>query len=112
MSYSGAAMNVQTKPTQDAAALVAELGARAKAAAMTLRNAATAAKNQALSDAARLIRGERRAILAANARDIEAAQAAGMSSALPDRLLLDEAGIEGVAPGRDHVVALPGPVGG
>jgi len=30
MSYTGAAMNVQTKPAEDAATIVAELGARAK----------------------------------------------------------------------------------
>ena len=53
MSYSGAAMNVQTKPAEDAAAVVAELGRRAKTAAAALRTASTDAKNQALSDAAR-----------------------------------------------------------
>src|ERR1700761_4557263 len=58
-------MNVQTKP-EDAAQIVAELGRRAKAAAMALRNATTAAKNKALTDGARLIRGEKVAILAAN----------------------------------------------
>jgi len=77
MSYTGAAMNVQTKPTEDAATIVAGLGARAKAAAVALRNAGTTAKNKALVEGARLIRGERAAILAANARDIEAAKAAG-----------------------------------
>ena len=111
MSYTGEAMNVHTKPSQDAAAIVAELGARAKAAAAALRNAGTTAKNQALTEAARLIRAEKPAILAANARDIDAAKAAGMSSALQDRLLLDEARIEAMARGLDDIVALPDPVG-
>jgi glutamate-5-semialdehyde dehydrogenase len=103
-------MNVHTKP-EDAAAIVAELGRRAKAAAVVLRNADTAAKNKALSDGARLIRGDRAAILAANARDIEAAKAAGMSGALQDRLLLNDARIEAMAKGLDDIAALPDPVG-
>jgi glutamate-5-semialdehyde dehydrogenase len=104
-------MNVETKPAEDVAAIVAALGRRAKAAAAALRNAATEAKNRALVEAARLIRAEKAAILAANARDIEAAKAAGMSSALQDRLLLNEVRIEGMAKGLDDIVALPDPVG-
>ncbi|WP_020697943.1 glutamate-5-semialdehyde dehydrogenase [Reyranella massiliensis] len=104
-------MNVQTKPAEDAASIVAELGRRAKTAAAALRTAPTDAKNKALADAARMIRGEKAAILAANARDIDAAKAAGMSNALQDRLLLNDARIEGMAKGLDDIVALPDPVG-
>ena len=104
-------MNVQTKPAEDAAAIVAELGVRAREAAVALRNAATAAKNRALADAARLIRAERPSILAANAKDIETAKAAGMTAALQDRLLLNDARVEGMAKGLDDIVALPDPVG-
>ena len=46
-------MNVQTKPADDIAALLAELGRRAKQAAATLRNAPTQTKNSALTQAAR-----------------------------------------------------------
>ncbi|ODU00028.1 MAG: glutamate-5-semialdehyde dehydrogenase [Rhodospirillales bacterium SCN 65-16] len=104
-------MNVQTKSAEDAASIVAELGRRAKTAAAALRTAPTDAKNKALADAAHLIRGEKAAILTANARDIDAAKAAGMSSALQDRLLLNDARIEGMAKGLDDIVALPDPVG-
>src|SRR5690242_1840033 len=108
-------MNVQTKPPSDqgsdAARIVAELGRRAKTAAAALRNATTAAKNKALTDGARLIRAGSAAILAANARDLEAAKAAGLSSALQDRLLLNDARIEAMAKGLDDIVALPDPVG-
>lgn len=108
-------MNVQTKPPSDdrtdAAVLVADLGRRAKLAAAALRTASTDAKNKALGDAAGLIRSQKAEILAANARDIAAAQAAGMSSALQDRLLLNDARIEGMAKGLDDIVALPDPVG-
>jgi glutamate-5-semialdehyde dehydrogenase len=104
-------MNVQTKTPEDAAAVTAVLGQRAKAAAAALRNATTEAKNRALVEGARLIRAEKAAILSANARDIEAAKAAGMASALQDRLLLNDARIESMAKGLDDIVALPDPVG-
>ena len=104
-------MNALTKPAEDAAAIVAELGRRARNAAVALRNASTEAKNRALADAARLIRAERPAILAANAKDIEAAKAAGMTAALQDRLLLNDARIEGMAKGLDDIADLPDPVG-
>ena len=104
-------MNVQTKPADDAVAIVADLGRRAKAAAVALRNATTDAKNKALLEGARLIRAEKAAILAANAQDIAAAKAAGMTSALQDRLLLNDARIESMAKGLDDIAALPDPVG-
>ena len=104
-------MNVQTKPTEDAVAIVAELGRRAKAAAVALRNAGTEAKNRALAEAAHLIRHEKATILSANAKDIAAAQAADMATALQDRLLLNDARVEAMAKGLDDIVALPDPVG-
>jgi glutamate-5-semialdehyde dehydrogenase len=104
-------MNALTKPAEDAAALVAGLGRRAKDAAVALRNAGTDAKNHALTEAAKLLRSEKQAILTANARDIEAAKQAGMSPALQDRLLLDDARVEAMAKGLDDIVALPDPVG-
>jgi glutamate-5-semialdehyde dehydrogenase len=104
-------MNVQTKPTEDAAVIVAALGQRARQAAATLRNATTAAKNKALAEGARLIRAESAAILAANALDIAAAQQSGMNEAMQDRLLLNAARIEGMAAALDDIAALPDPVG-
>ena len=105
------ATGVARSQPEDAAAIVAALGQRAKAAAVALRNAGTAAKNEALTEGARLIRAEKAAILAANARDIQAAKAAGMSTALQDRLLLDDARVEAMARGLDEIAALPDPVG-
>ncbi|MBX9947479.1 MAG: glutamate-5-semialdehyde dehydrogenase [Reyranella sp.] len=104
-------MNVQTKPAEDAVAIMAELGRRAKGAAVALRTAGTETKNRALTEAARLIRGEKAAILAANAQDIAAARTAGMTAALQDRLLLDDARVEAMARGLDDIAALPDPVG-
>jgi glutamate-5-semialdehyde dehydrogenase len=104
-------MNVQTKPVEDVAAIVADLGQRAKRAAVALRNATTEAKNRALGEAARLIRAERATILSANALDIATAKTAGMNEAMQDRLLLTDARVEGMAKGLDDIVALPDPVG-
>lgn len=105
-------MNVQTKPADsDPAAIVRDLGQRAKAAAAALRTASSEAKNTALREAARLIRAERGQILAANARDMDAARAGGLNDAMLDRLLLNDARVEGMATGLDDIVALPDPVG-
>ncbi len=107
-------MNVQTKPVEteaDAAAIVHALGRQARAAAVALRTATTEAKNAALREAARLIRAERAAIIAANVSDMEAARGNGLTDALLDRLLLNEARVEGMAAGLDDIVALPDPVG-
>jgi glutamate-5-semialdehyde dehydrogenase len=104
-------MNAKTLPAEDTAALIAALGARARAAAAGLRTAATAAKNTALAEAARLIRADAASILAANEKDIAAARAAGMTAALQDRLLLSDARIEAMARGLDDIAALPDPVG-
>jgi glutamate-5-semialdehyde dehydrogenase len=108
-------MKIQTKPAPksaaDIAALVADLGQRAKRAAAALRNAGTDAKNKALAEAGRLIRAESAAILAANALDVAAAKAAGMNEAMQDRLLLTAPRVEGMAKGLDDIVALPDPVG-
>ena len=107
-------MNVQTKPVEtqdDVATMVRALGRQARAAATALRTATTEAKNAALREAARLIRAERAAIIAANARDMEAARGNGLTDALLDRLLLNDARVEGMAAGLDDIVALPDPVG-
>ena len=106
-------MNVQIKPPveNDVTQIVAALGARARIAAATLRTAPTAAKNHALTEAAHLIRAEAAAILDANARDLAAGRAAGMTEALLDRLMLNGERLEAMAHGLDEIAALPDPVG-
>src|SRR5262249_20831656 len=99
------------RPEEDSAARAAALGRHARQAAVALRNATPPTKNRALAEAARLIRSERTAILTANAKDIDAAKAAGMTAALQDRLLLNDARVEAMAKGLDDIVALPDPVG-
>jgi glutamate-5-semialdehyde dehydrogenase len=96
-------------PQSDVQALMQQLGAAAVEAAGVLALASTAQKNQALEAAAAAIRAQQAAILAANAQDIEAAH--GLSSALLDRLRLDEGRISAMARGLEEVAALTDPIG-
>ena len=65
----------------------------------------------ALLHAARSLQDKAAQILAANAQDIEAATKAGLSSAMIDRLRLDEERLAGIAGAVEAVAALPSPVG-
>ena len=96
---------------QDIAALMAPIGRAAVEAAQVLALAATAQKNAALAAAAASLRARRGEILAANARDMKAGEAAGLSGAMIDRLRLDEARIESMAMGVEQVAALADPIG-
>jgi glutamate-5-semialdehyde dehydrogenase len=95
----------------DAAALIADMGHRARAAAATLARADTAQKAAALTAAAAALRRMEPAILAANAEDVAAGEANGLSGALLDRLRLDPKRLEGIAGALEAVAALPDPVG-
>ena len=98
----------------DAAGIRTEVEARcraARAALPSLAEAPRAVKDAALTAAARLIRGRTREILAANAQDLAAAEAAGRSAAYLDRLRLDPARVEAIAGALEAVAALPDPVG-
>ena len=68
-------------------------------------------KNRALLAAAEALRDNVATILAANALDMEAARAKGLSDAMLDRLLLDDARIVAMADGVASVAELPDPVG-
>jgi len=104
-------MTIDTPDRLDIAALMQGIGAAAKDAAARLATAPTAAKNAALTAAARHLRDGRAALLAANAKDLAAGRAKGLSAAMLDRLALNEARIEAMAKGLEEVAALPDPVG-
>jgi glutamate-5-semialdehyde dehydrogenase len=87
------------------------IGRRARAAAHALSLASPAAKSQALRAAADSLRQATPAILAANAKDLDAARAAGRPSAFIDRLLLNETRIEATAKGVEEIAELADPVG-
>ena len=95
----------------EATTVITGLGIQARAAAQTMRMAETGAKNSTLTLAATVIRREMNEILAANALDMEAAEASGLEPALKDRLLLNGDRIEAMAAGLEQVAALPDPVG-
>jgi glutamate-5-semialdehyde dehydrogenase len=96
---------------QDADALIAAMGARARAAATILAAAPTAIKADALVRAAALMRDRAETILAANAEDMARATASGMAPAMLDRLKLDTGRLEGIAAALEAVSVLPDPVG-
>ncbi len=95
----------------DTAALIARMAQRARRAAVQLAAMPTPAKAAALRAAAAAIRADTQAIQAANAEDMAAAEADGLSGALLDRLKLDAGRIEAMAAGVEAVAALADPVG-
>jgi len=97
--------------SEDVGALMRDIGARARASARQLALAPPEVKRAGLKAAADAIRRAAPAILAANAEDVAAAKASGMSGSMLDRLTLNEARLEGTAAAVDEIVELPDPVG-
>lgn len=92
-------------------ALMAEIGARAKAASTDLAMASAETKTHALEAAADAILAESETIIAANSLDMEFAQQKGLSGAMLDRLLLNAERIESMADGLRSVANQTDPVG-
>ncbi|HET9375648.1 MAG TPA: glutamate-5-semialdehyde dehydrogenase [Chthoniobacterales bacterium] len=90
---------------------VLEIGAQARNAARALARNTTAEKTAALSAAADQIERSSERILTANEADMKSATAAGLSSAMLDRLRLDSARVKALAKSVRQVGALPDPVG-
>src|SRR3954469_14526186 len=84
-------------PPADVGALMEQIGRAALDASSVLAQASTQQKNAALVAAAKAIRSGVIDILAANAKDMDAARARNLTGALLDRLKLDESRIEGIA---------------
>ncbi len=91
--------------------MIAEMGARARSAALVLAAMPSAFKAAALALAAESIRAASAEIVAANVEDMTRASEAGLSGALLDRLRLDEARVAAMADGVAAVAALADPVG-
>src|SRR5215467_9464433 len=102
---------LKTVEAADVAALMHDIGRRAREAARVLALAETAQKDRALAAMAAAIRARSADILAANAQDVAEAKAAGATAAFVDRLALDERRIAAMADGLDVVRALADPVG-
>jgi len=96
---------------QDIPRYMTEMGARARAAATAMARASTAAKNDALTRLAALLRDSVAELDAANAKDIDAAVAAGLAAPMVDRLRLGAKVIATVAEGCEQLAAMPDPIG-
>ncbi|WP_298491749.1 glutamate-5-semialdehyde dehydrogenase [uncultured Maritimibacter sp.] len=99
------------KDAENIPALMQDLGRRAKAAARELAFAPSDAKRQALESAADALWTKRGEIIAANAKDLDFGRDKGLSPAMMDRLMLDEARIRSMCDGLRAVAAQDDPVG-
>lgn len=88
-----------------------ELGIRAKRAAKTLALALPEDKNKALLKIAEELKVRSAEIIDANKKDLDTAKANGMSSAMLDRLTLDEKRVFSAAEGIIELCKLADPVG-
>jgi len=88
-----------------------EKGKAAKAASKKLAFLPTEVKNKALLNIADALTARQNEILAANKLDYKESEAAGMSTAMLDRLMLNQDRLEGIANDVKTVAALPDPVG-
>ena len=88
-----------------------EMGRKARAAALALAVLSEGKKNEILRAMAAGIREAAPAILEANAEDLAAGAGRGLTSAMLDRLRLDQGRLEAVAAGVEKVAGLPDPVG-
>jgi glutamate-5-semialdehyde dehydrogenase len=97
--------------TQTPEMLIAMMGARARRAASELALTSSAQKAEALIAAAKSLRASSAKIILANRADMERGAANGLSSAMLDRLRLDEARVAAVADAVEQVATLADPVG-
>jgi len=91
--------------------LLEKIGARARAAARRLATLSPETKNRALLAIADALLAEAAAIKEANSKDLEAGKAKGLSSAMLDRLMLDDKRIAAMAKALQQVALLEDPVG-
>ena len=87
------------------------LGKQARAASRAIASADANQKNRALLAMAAAIRRDAPVLLSANARDMQAARAAGLDAALLDRLEISAKSVAAMAEGLEQIAALPDPVG-
>ncbi|MEQ8205592.1 MAG: glutamate-5-semialdehyde dehydrogenase [Woeseia sp.] len=98
-------------PEMALAATMDALGAAARKGGQRLAQASATARNKALVSAAGLVRERKSLIAAANEKDMDSARQRGLSGAMLDRLMLDDARIESMASGLESIATLPDPLG-
>ena len=99
------------KDMAEAGQLIDSLGKAARAAAVELAQAPSAAKSLALNAAADAVLSRIDDILAANAKDLDFARQKGLSDAMLDRLRLDGDRLAGIAKSLREIADQPDPVG-
>ncbi|SMX35238.1 glutamate-5-semialdehyde dehydrogenase [Actibacterium lipolyticum] len=99
------------KDMDNISSMMADIGKRARAAAAELGFAPSEKKVAALNAAADAVWSRRAEIVDANAKDMELAREKGLTPAMLDRLMLDEARIEGMVKGLRTVADQKDPVG-
>ncbi|MCT4577560.1 glutamate-5-semialdehyde dehydrogenase [Donghicola sp.] len=99
------------KDVEDISSMMAELGQRARAAAKVLSTAPAEAKTRALNAAADALWASRAEVIAENAKDLEFGRNKGLTDAMMDRLMLDDARIQGICDGLRSVAGQDDPVG-
>ncbi|CAG2091145.1 glutamate-5-semialdehyde dehydrogenase [Xanthomonas arboricola pv. juglandis] len=87
------------------------LALQCRDAAQVLSQLSASAKQALLEAMAAALEQDAAMILAANARDLEAARAKGVGTAMLDRLALDDRRLAGIAAALREVAQLPDPVG-
>ncbi len=90
---------------------ITEMAKAARVASKALARMSSVEKSAGLNAVSRSIRKSAETILAANALDLEAGKARGLSSAMLDRLLLTPERLEGVAAAVESIAILRDPVG-
>ena len=91
--------------------LAYRLAESAQDAVPALARLSSKTKTKILRDVARQMRKSKNVILAANRRDVGAANKSGLSSAMMDRLTLNEKRIEATAKAAEEVAKLNDPIG-
>ena len=87
------------------------LGSQAKIAARQLATASSAQKDASLQNAANELRADAANIIAANQKDLRLAEAENVGAARLDRIMLDDARLEGIAKALEAIIQLDDPVG-
>ncbi len=95
----------------DIVEMMQALGVAAREASVVLATASAERKHAALIGAAEAVWQDRASILEANARDMKAAEAKGLSPAMLDRLLLSEDRLRGIVENLRSVAEQADPVG-
>ncbi len=90
---------------------ITEIGERAKAASVSVKNLSTDVKNRVLRECSEALKENIDMIIDANKKDVEAAKKNGLSDAMIDRLSMNEKRIMDMAAGLISVMGLPDPVG-